>query len=253
MKIVQAMLVYREGDLLDESIPADLEFCDKLLILLDNQDEYTEKKVLYYKERFKDKVVVEYSGRARMEGSLEELNRRFKKIEGSLRDHLLDMARKEDDRGEIDILTMFDADEVPIKNINDKISYLLRSQYSALMYSHCIDVVGDYRHFTLRNIHSHCRIFKYNRALTALPERGRLILRPLIKKELFKHGCFFVHLPYFNLKNIYERSSYKRTLRSGTYVWETKDDIRTLSDREITRIFHREPLCLLVNYINTNK
>jgi len=252
INIVQTMLVHREGDLLDESIPSNIKFCNKVLILLDNFDEYTEKKVLFYKEKYPNKIVVKYSNIESLEGEMDVLNKRFKKIQGFLRDSLLAMARREDEKEKIDILTMFDADEVIRSNIREKIDFLLKSDFSSLMYSRCIDAVGDYYHFTVRNIHSHCRIFKYNRALTSLPERGRLILRPLFKKDLFKCKYLFIHLPYFNLKKIYERSTYKTKDRAGKNLWKTEKDIRSLSDKEITRTIRREPLCLLSEYIKKN-
>jgi hypothetical protein len=63
--------------------------------MLDNSDEYTENKVMSYKLKYQDRIIVNQSEFYKLESSPEKMNSRFCKLEGKIRNSLLDSVRNE--------------------------------------------------------------------------------------------------------------------------------------------------------------
>ena len=61
LNIVGATLVYSEGNQCRMTIEWLCNFCDKVIVLLDNYNSDTENIVLEYKKKFPDKVNIIYS------------------------------------------------------------------------------------------------------------------------------------------------------------------------------------------------
>ena len=243
------MLVFREGDLLDITIPYHLEHADKIIILLDNYDPYTEDKVMHYAKLNKDKIIVKYSNYGHFDSDYPgEMNNRFKTLEGQIREQLLSFVREENSRKPIDILTWFDADELPMDNLVDKLQWFVDSRYKAIR-SKYIDVVGDYKHFTIRKILPHCRVFKYSEDFTTKIMVSRAMLYPIVKGHTIVKDYFTVHLPDYDIKRINKRSVYKKRTYAGLFVWESVRDVKTLTDDEIHSILSRQPLCTMEEYV----
>jgi len=93
IKIIGAMLVSREGEILHYTIPGLLKWCDWILLMMDNEDEETKKIVLDYKKKYPDKIQVSYSGFLRTTPEQEArpmgLFKRFRTLQAKIRETVL--------------------------------------------------------------------------------------------------------------------------------------------------------------------
>lgn len=249
LHIVEAMLAFREGDLLRLTIDAYLKIVDKVVVLLDNWDKKTEDVVRQI-ARDEKRIIVGYSTIQRSLWKDEEipgkLNERFKEMEGEIRQQLLDLVKKEHEKKPIDILLMGDCDEIFINYFPEILEKFWKSDKQTLITKY-IQMIGDFNTFHNRPIYSHNRAFKYRPDLTSIPMKGRLMLYPYTKEDAMRGGYFTVHLADFSKEFIDNRALYKkRPFGEETMVWRTEKDVRDLTNEDCVRIFAKKmPYCCI--------
>lgn len=248
LHIVEALLAFREGDLLRLTIDAYLKIADKVIVLLDNWDKETEDVVRQI-ARGNERVIV---GRSTITRSLwvdEEiegkLNERFKEMEGEIRQQLLNLVRKEHEKKPIDILLMGDSDEIFTNHFPKILEKFWESDKQTLMTKY-IQMIGDFNTFHNRPLYSHNRAFKYRPDLSSLPLKGQLMLHPYTKKDVMRGGYFTVHLADFSKEYMDRRAMYKKRPFSEELVWRIDKDVRDLSHKEYAHIVSKtKPYCCI--------
>jgi len=258
LNIVQAMLAFREGNIIKISLNYYLNIADKIVILLDNYDKETEKIVLGYKKKYSDRIIVGYSTVPvvldRKMPSKYTLNKRFKLKEGEIREELLQLVHRENKKKKIDILLWGDADEIFTSEFPQVLEKFWTGKKSALLCNH-IQMIGDFNHFHNRRFYSHCKAFKYREDISSIPMRAQCLLNPFKKYiDTGRGGFVVVHMADFNKDFINKRSNYKfRPFSNNDFVWFSKKDIRDLSSLEYMQIIaNKKPICSVNEYLINN-
>lgn len=239
INIVEAMLAFRESELLRLTVDSYLKIADKVIILFDNWDKETED-VVRTMARGDERIIVGYSTVPRSSWKDEEtegkMNERFKKMEGEIRQQLLNLVKKEHEKKPIDILLMSDGDEMFTNHFPKILEKFWKSRHKTLM-TRYIQMIGDFNTFHNRPLCKHNRAFKYRHDLTANAMRGMLRLRPYTNEESMRGGYFTIHLADFNKEYMDKRKTYKkRSFGEDVMVWRINKDIRDLSHEEYVHI-----------------
>jgi len=247
LKIAGAMLVSRCGKILDYTIPSLIEHCDYLLIMMDNEDEKTIEKVNKYKRIYKDKIIVRNSGfrRATEEEETDNrgLYRRFKPLQGQIRDTVLQFFRDEEaaDR-KVDIILWPDSDEIFNLEMPESVERMWNEGYKAVT-ARPITIFGDFNTISADTMAGHSRIFRYFKELTAIPTIGFCHYRPLKRKDRLMAPKIFIHL----LRLTKEKADWRENHWSGRGIaddeplWRLEKDIRKMTSQEIEEILKRKP------------
>lgn len=257
LNIVQAMLVFREGELLHVCLRYYLKHVNKIVILLDNHDKESERIVLKYKRRFPDRIVVAYSTVPVIYANKRRTHKmyhRFKFFEGDIRQRLLDVVKKEHEKTPIDLLYWFDADEVPTNHFPKVLEHFWESDKKALLVNY-IHTFNGFDMISNDHIRGHCRVFKYHPRLTGYPFKGLAQLIPVKNSERMKVGFVDIHMSDFNIEYIKKRNIYQKRCKAGhkfkdKKLWKIDKDARDLTTKEYKHIIRRtSPLCTMAEYL----
>lgn len=250
--IVQAMLAFREGEMLRIPLEHYLDMADYVVVMLDNYDEATRQVVLEYLQDNPDKLLLYYSS---FPGIADEtgfkLNRRFKQLEGEIRNELLSHVHRLNEEVPVDILLWGDADEVFTSGFPADLERFVNSKKSALLCSH-IQMIDDFHHFHNRRFYSHCKAFKYRSDLSTVPMRGQCLLNPYQKyQDTTRSERSVVHMADFTRDYMNKRAKYKqRPFPKDVYVWKSAKDVRELTATEYQNIVGgQEPVASMNEYL----
>ena len=246
LNIVEAMLCFREGRLLHVSLKNHLENLNKVVVLLDNYNKETEDIVLKYQGQYPDKLIVGYSTIPIVYQNRKQHNmyHRFKRYESQIRQQLLDLVHKENERQPIDLLYWLDADETVTNYFYKEVENFYESDKKALRMGY-IHMFDGFDKFSDDHIRAHYRVFKYSSKLQAHPFKGLAQLIPDLKKEEVMHasegGYHIIHMSDFDLEYINERNIYQRRCKEGhkfedKQLWKIDKDIRDLTSEEFITI-----------------
>jgi len=97
IEVVGAVLVYREGDIIRWSLDWLYNFCDRVVIILDNYDEYTRNIVFEYRDKYPDMTTIGYSEESVQEGMNKVMGRtkkRFKLRQSHIREWVIRELKK---------------------------------------------------------------------------------------------------------------------------------------------------------------
>ena len=251
INIVEAMLVFREGDLLNVSIQHHVDNVDRVVILLDNYDKKSEDIVKGFAKKYPDKIVYDYSTIPIEYGGKQKhkMYHRFKRFEGEIREQLLGLVREENKRKKIDILYWLDADEVPTNHFYKEVEDFWETDKRAIRMGY-IHMFNGFQMFSNDHIRDHYRVFRYSDDLQAYPFRGLAQLIPDLKKAEVLYakndGYYIVHMSDYNLDYIDERNMYQQRCKEGhkfkeKKLWKVKKDIRELTSEEFINTLKTQP------------
>lgn len=245
LRIVQAMLAFREGGMLRTVLDNHLSLADEVVVMLDNHDEETERAA----KEYSDRIHLRYSTFPRAET---DLNRRFKENEGKIRDELLSHVHALAAERPIDIVLWADADELFADSFLPQLDRFWRGRKSALLCSH-IQMIDDFHHFHDRRFYMHCKAFRYRPDLSAVPLVAQGILNPYRKyRDTARSSRSIVHMADFSRDYMGRRAQYKRRpFGREVGVWYSRKDIRRLSPDEYNELVSRPPKCSMREYLSS--
>lgn len=245
--IVGAMLVSRVGSLLDFTASELLKWCDVVLLMIDNEDEPTRKSVDYLKGKYGDKIIIEETGFPRateaQEHSKQGLLRRFKPLQGPIRQKVFDYIKKYNDtKRKVDILIWPDSDEVFSNSFRQLLIDFVNMPEKKAITMKPVDVFGDMSTIHGKSMTGHVRVMKWFPELTAIPYRTACNYRPLEKKDRVGSVRVLIHLASLNLDIMKWRKEHWKPNRPGyEALWLLPRDIRDMSPDEIKDVVKQGP------------
>ena len=248
--IVGAMMVSRNPEILDISIPNMMKWCDWALILMDNESKEVEDKVLKYQQKYFNKMFVRRSSIPSQcidyKGREISYRRRCKAVKGIIRDDVFINLRrildwKKPGFEKIDILLWPDSDEIFTDSLSELLEGFIASDKKALM-TKPVDVVGDMQTVKQDSMAHHVHILKYSRDLSAYPWRYFAIYHPLVPNDLQKVSYYSIHLAYLTESiRKWREDNWKKDQSMTSDLWKTDKSVEHMTPEEINNIFKREP------------
>ena len=251
VKIVGATLASREGQLIRYCLDDLVQYCDKILVVLDNFDEETEKIVLNYKERYKDLFLIKYSYIESCSSCGKGNKRRLYHKQHLIRQRVLDELEIIDSAMGIDILLWPDGDEI----FTNKIPVVLISFWESDKKVLALRPVTIFDGFNLirdKTLFPHCHIFKYTPEMYAeKPLRSKLFYQPFKESDRVAIEYVSIHLTLLTEDSRRRREEYAgKNLESLNYkLWKTDDDIRQMSPSNIKNIINKKHDFLVKDYL----
>jgi len=251
-----AILVARCGKMLHYSIPDLLKYCDKILLMQDNIDEKTKDIVESYKRKYPDIIELAESGFPRATEKQEKepggLFRRFKRIQGPVRQTVLDYLYKKVDEGEkIDMVIWIDSDEVMSDHFPEILKIFWNSKDKQSLVMKPIQPYMDWTTILGRSMTGHGRCWKLGpKKLIANPYRTACNLRPLVKAD--RMGCkyYLIHLCHIKSEKFnWRMEHWKKDIRSQWGLWKLLKDIRRMHPKEIKEVLTRPPDFTVEEYL----
>jgi len=244
--IVGATLVSRCGDILHYSIPSLLKYCDWVLIMGDNMDEKTRNIVKEYQEKYPDKIRFAETGIScateKQEITHRGLFRRFKRIQGRIRQTVFDYFYKKIEEGEkIDMLIWPDSDEVFASNFPDLLKEFWEMKNKQCLSLKPFDVYYNMQTICDRSMAGHGRCFRlFPKKLIGNPYRTLCNYRPLEKKDRVSNKYTLIHLCHLREKIKWRKENWKPLPPDDWKLWLLPKDAREMTSREIKDILEKD-------------
>jgi len=258
LNIWGAILVSHGDELLHYSIPYLLKYCDKILLMQDNLSEKTRTIINKYKAKYPNIIELAESGfpdatekqKNRPQGQL----RRWKGIQGPVRERVFEYLREVHKNKIIDILLFPDEDEIFSDHLPKLLEDFWEKKHLKGVTIKPIDVFGDMRTVTGRSMTGHTRILKFFPELTGLNYRTGCYYRPLTKKD--RMGCKFYTIHLCNLQT--ERfkwrvKNWKKGPRPEWGLWKLPNEAQKVIPSEIKRIINTEQDMTIEEYLGVNE
>jgi len=254
INIVGATLVSRCGDILHYTIPSLLKWCDWILIMFDNEDEYTKNIVLDYKKKFKDRIRIASTGFPRATEVQEKDHRglfhRFKPLQGPIRETIIQYLRS---CGEsVDLLIWPDSDEIFSDSLPSLLESFWKMDNKLAITMKPIDVFGDLKTIHSRSMTGHTRVFKFNKlpTLTAIPYRTACNYRPLTKLDRIGNNRILIHLASLTTdKREWRHKHWKPSAKDSEALWRLPKAITEMTPDELRDILNSEPDMNIEDYL----
>ena len=241
--IVGATLCSRAGRLAEYCLNNLLKYCDKVLIVLDNPDEETKKLVENYANKHKEiEVIISPFPGTTPEEDEDIIKRRFKDLQGDIRDLVFKRLREMPNGGEqIDIVLFPDSDEKFSENLPVLLEKFWASNFKAIVMK-AVDVFGGFDTIHREGMTGHVRILRYFPELTALPYRWRTNYMPLRREEKMGDDFTLIHMSLLTQESLNWKIQYWQA--SGEKMmewplWRTGKDVRHCTSEEIHNILKR--------------
>lgn len=267
VEIVGAVLCFQEGEQCHWSIDWLVANCNRVLIMLDNWDDETEKIVLEYKRQYPDIVRVAYTKepvnphKNTIPG---QIKKRFKNRQNYIREEVIQELHRMHKEKPIDMVIWMDSDETWI---NEFPKYLEEFWYNRLerwMMVGFVEPFNDFKTLIYQKMSPHGRVFKYDPTMTAQPYAPRTRYYPFIKERSYKIRNLVVHLNHLTEAYRARRQHFDNTPfveESLNYpVWRLPKDVREMTVEEIAEYqpgAHGAPSLrlptILQEYIQNNK
>ncbi len=232
IEVVGAVLVYQEGDIIRWSLDYLYNFCDRVLIILDNYNEYTKNIVFEYRDKYPEKTVIGYSKEPVQDGMNKVTGRtkkRFKLRQSHIREWVIRELKKMHDTKPIDLLIWPDSDEIFVDSFPKLLEDFWHNQkeYDYMMLGF-IEVYDSFRIILNQRMAPHGRVWRYRPDMSAQPYRARTRYNPY--KRGYKLRNVVVHLCHLTEKQrVFRRFSTHRDEREeNRVVWFLPEDVRTI-------------------------
>lgn len=251
VKIVGATLASKEGQLIRHCLDDLVQYCDKILVVLDNFDEKTERTVLGYRERYKDLFLIKYSNIDACSSSGKDNKRRLYHKQHLIRQRVLDELAVVDSIMGIDILLWPDGDEI----FTNKIPAVLISFWESDKKVLALRPVTIFDGFNLirdKTLFPHCHVFKYTSKMFAeKPLRSKLFYQPFEDSDRVVVEYVSVHLTLLTEDSRRRREDYAgKNLESLNYkLWKTDEDVRQMSPFDIKEVINKKHDFLVRDYL----
>ncbi len=276
-KIVGAMLVSRNDELLDITIPNMMKWCDWALILMDNESYEVVNKVYKLNKKYKGRLFLRRSSFPHKiltrRGDIQDYRRRWRNLDGHVRDEIfmnlnnVDISRlpadvrktfrqlqvlhaekKIQNRAKddflsfvkIDILLLPDSDEIFTDYLPELLERFSNSNFMAIK-TKPIDIVGSMKTIKRQSMSHHVHILKYHKNYRGWPKQYFAMYKPLGPGDCMRATYYSVHLPYLNKKIVdFRLNNWKGYTPIDEPVWDLDKDVTKLSPDEIIKILKTE-------------
>lgn len=249
LNIIGAMLVSKETDILDYSIPNLLKWSDWILIMFDNEAKNTEQIVLDYQKRYPDKIRIAYTGLPKLTEEQETENnkgllKRFKRLHGPIRqsvfDYLQDCVKNKNER--IDILLWPDADEIFTDSLPELLEKFWAMSDKRAISMRWITVFENMKTIFSKSKGGHTRILKFAMDFTAIPHVSYSHYVPLTKEDRLGCNYVLIHLAQMTHENrMKRRAKWKYGTKPGEPLHTLEKDIREMTPIEIRETLKKKP------------
>ena len=250
IKIVGATLASREGQLIRYCLDDLIEYCDKILVVLDNFDEETARTVFEYKKKYENLFIIRYSDIETGSSNGNNKKRLYHK-QHLIRQRVLDELKIVDSVMGIDILLWPDGDEI----FTNKIPAVLISFWESDRKVLALRPVTIFNGFNLirdKTLFPHCHIFKYIPEMSAkMPLRSKLFYRPFKDHDRVVIEYVSVHLTLLTPDSRKRREEYAgKNLESLNYrLWKTDEDVRKMSPDSVRAVIDKKHDFLVKDYL----
>lgn len=238
-EIVGAVMVFQEGDYCRQTIEWLCDFCDRVIILLDNHDENTERIVFEYKDKFDDKIVIVYStepvnlDKNSIQG---QIKKRFKLRQNFIREQVIDKLKELNKIKPVDLFIFLDSDEIPINQFPDVIEEFWNRPERYIM-TGFVEPFENYKTLIYQKMSPHGRVYKYDSEISAHPYTTRTRYNPYCKERAWKVRNLIVHLCHFDEGRRKRRQFFDNVdfvNESAKFdVWQLPKDVREMTYNEI--------------------
>lgn len=243
--IIGATLCSRAGKLVEYCLGSLLKNCDKILIVLDNPDDATKTIVENYAKKY-TQIEIIFSPFPCTSAEEDEagIKRRFKNLQGEIRDLIFKRLREMYGNGEkIDLVLFPDSDEMFSDNLPNLLCKFVDSNFKAIVMK-AVDVFGNFDAIHREGMTGHVRILKYFPELTALPYRWRTNYMPLRREDKMGDDFTLIHLSLLTPESLDWKIRYWQA--DGEEIkkwplWRTGKDVRQCVAGEIHEILKRNP------------
>lgn len=234
VEIVGATMVYRERCQCCHCLDQLYEYCDRVVILLDNYDKETEQIILGYKNKYPDRTHITYSttpvgDRNEIRG---QQKRRFKLEQARIREQMIKELKKLHEQKSIDLLLWWDSDEIAIDEFPKYLTEFWKNNRHSWMMLGFVEPFDNFRMITSSRMAPHGRVFKYNPEMTIYPWVGRTRYHPYFNTRPWKLRHVVLHLCHFT-KEYRERRAFFDNGR-GEDLWDKNLWILPKNVKEMT-------------------
>jgi len=254
LNIWGATLISRGGKVLHYTIPCLLKYCNKILLMMDNENEETRNIAYEYQKKYPNRIHIAETGFPRATLKQEKdprgLFHRFKPLQGPIRQTVIDYLRNTNEK--IDILIFPDSDEI----FSDSLPKLLEDFWAMpdkkAITMKPVDVFGDIMTIHSRSMTGHTRVFKFAQLpdLTAVPYRTACNYRPLTKADRIGSNRVLIHLASLNTeKRNWRAKHWKPNAKNSEALWRLPREITKMTPDELREILQREPDMNIEEYL----
>jgi hypothetical protein len=202
INIIGATMIFREGEHCKQTIDWLCNFCNKVILLLDNYDNTTEKIALEYKEKFKDKINLIYSNEPIIQRKnliQGQIKKRFKNRQQYIREQVIrELHRINKEEKKVDIFIFIDSDEIPINQFESILEDFWNNHAERYLMAGYINPIENFNAIMTSSMAPHARIFKYCEEMSAIPYVSRTRFNPYCKERGWKVRNLMLHLCNFN-------------------------------------------------------
>lgn len=267
LNIVGGVCCFREGEYCKQTIDWLCDFCDKVIILLDNYNLDTEQIILEYKEKFKNKINVIYSQESIIEHKnliQGQIKKRFKIRQPYIREQVIQELHRVNKEKTVDIFIFLDSDELPINQFSKILETFWNERSERWIMAGFIEPFENFKTIIYQKMACHGRIFKYDSKMSALPYTTRTRYHPYLLERAWKIRNLILHLCHFDENRRKKRQFFDNTpwfQESMDYpVWQLPKDIREMTVKEIADYqfgvhgsCSKYPSMTLKEYLKNNK
>jgi len=242
INIVGATMVYRCFSVQEYCIKNLVEYCDRVLILLDNYDEQAERKVLEYQKKYpKIRVIYSKYPNSERDAPHGEIYQRFMKNELPIREQIIEELHKMNKEEKIDLVLWPDSDECFTNEGPEILTDFWKSDKS-LLFTGFINVLNNFKTLSEPTMFSHGRIFKYRPDVSTVNSREHGFLYPFLKKDRIKMRYILLHLAYLTKESRESRDFHRdradrklkiERLREKASIYVLEKDVRGFTRKEI--------------------
>lgn len=244
------MLVSRNADLLDITVPHMMRWCDWALIVMDNESNDVVDKCLYFQKKFNGRIFLRRSSFPHKiitkAGDIQDYRRRWRNLDGYVRDDVFTnlnkiLEWKKSGYDKIDVLLWPDSDEIFTDHLPELIKKFWESDYKAVSLKP-VDILNDLRTIKDKSMSHHVHILKYHSNYRGWPKRYFARYVPLETGEVMRASYYSVHLAYLN-KDIrdFRSKNWKDLHFMEEPIWILDRDVNTYSPKEIAAILRNKP------------
>lgn len=239
IEIVGATMCYKEQDQCKYCLDWLCNFCDRVIILLDNYDKITEQIVLKYGKKYKNKVNIIYSTElVREEKSLiqGQQKKRFKLRQPHIREQVIKKLHKLNKEKAVDLFIFLDSDEIPINQFSFLLEEFYNERTEKWMMLGFLEVFNNFKTIVHQIMAPHGRVYKYDVTLSALPYQPRTIYFPFNNGRPWKVRNVLIHLCHLTEKYRKRRQFFDNrdwTTECDRRIYQTEKDVREMTIDEI--------------------
>lgn len=239
IEVVGATMIYQEGSQCCWALDWLYDFCDRVLILLDNHDDITEQIAFEYRERFPDRTFLAYSTEPAYPDKniiRGQIKRRFKLRQDVIREQVFKELKRLHLKKPIDLLIFPDSDETFINCFPEYLETFWSSLFDFMMVGF-FEPFDSFQIIMQSRMAPHGRIYKYKPEITNIPWKGRTQYlpyynekRPWKLRHVVAHNCWLTE-EYRQRRCFFENSKERDMLNRP--IWFLPKDVREMRPEEI--------------------